>query len=247
MDRAILLGQAKRLFVWLVATPVVLVTVAIVYFGMPFHGTDASIAAVEENPDITVSQQGETYVLELANSDPEAGLVFYPGGRVHPDAYVGSLAPLVSDANMTVVIQKMPLNLAIFNRGRASRYVTDSMPWYVGGHSLGGVMACRYANSNPDSIDGIMLFASYCDRDLSGSGLAGLSVTGSEDTVLNRDQYEANLANLPSDATVEELLLNHTQFGSYRGQPGDQPSGLDYAVAHEQLANVTVPWIRSQG
>jgi hypothetical protein len=104
MDRAILLGQAKRLFVWLVAAAVVLVTVAIVYFGMPFHGTDASIAAVEENPDITVSQQGETYVLEPANSDPEAGLVFYPGGRVHPDAYVGSLAPLVSDANMTVVI-----------------------------------------------------------------------------------------------------------------------------------------------
>jgi hypothetical protein len=64
---------------------------------------------------------------------------------------------------------------------------------------------------------------------------------------LNRDQYEANLANLPSDATVEELPLNHTQFGSYRGQPGDQPSGLDYAVAHEQLTNVTVPWIRSQG
>ena len=115
----------------------------------------------------------------------------------------------------------------------------------MGGHSLGGAMACRYAAANPDAVAGLVLFASYCDRDISGTGLAALSVTGTADTVLDRDTYEASLANLPADATVRELPgLNHTQFGAYSGQPGDAPSGSSYDRAHARLANVTVPWFQ---
>ncbi|MFC6756504.1 alpha/beta fold hydrolase [Halomicroarcula sp. GCM10025894] len=118
--------------------------------------------------------------------------------------------------------------------------------WYVGGHSLGGAMACRYAAENPEAIEGVVLYASYCDRDISGTGLAAMSVTGSADTVLDSDSYEENRENLPSDATIRELPLNHTQFGSYRGQRGDKPSDRSYATAHDRLANVTVAWFRSQ-
>ncbi|MFC4541815.1 alpha/beta fold hydrolase [Halosolutus amylolyticus] len=256
MDRDRLRSQAKRLVVWLVALGIVVVAGAVFYLGTPYHGTDASIASVQENPDVTVTQRGGTYVLEptsddmatedgsTAGSDPAVGLVFYPGGRVHPDAYLTSLAPLASEADVTVVVPKMPLNLAVLDRGAASRYVSESSieTWYVGGHSLGGAMACRYAAANPASVDGVVLFASYCDRDVSGTDLDVLSVTGSADTVLDRDAYDANRGNLPADATVRELPLNHSQFGSYRGQPGDEPSGLDYDTAHDRLADVIVPW-----
>lgn len=238
--------QGKRLFVWLLALAVVAVAVGVAFFGTPFHGTDASIAATQDQPGVTVTQEGGTYVIEPATGEPEAGLVFYPGARVHPDAYVAALAPLARDANVTVVVPKMPLNVALLGQGAASRYV-DGGTWYVGGHSLGGVAACRYARANPDRVDGVVLYASYCDRDVSGTDLRALSVTGTADTVLDRGAYDANRENLPPGATVRELPLNHSQFGSYRGQFGDEPSGLSYDVAHRQLANVTVRWVRAGG
>jgi len=239
---------ARRAFIWLVAVGVLVAGVGVVYVGTPHRGTDAGIAAVEADPSVTVTEQDGTYTLEPAARESTAGLVFYPGARVHPDAYVGSLAPLASDANVTVVIPKLRLNLAVLDQGAATPYVSDSAveSWYVGGHSLGGAMACRYAARNPETVEGVVLYASYCDRDISGTGLTALSVTCSADTVLNGDTYGENRDNLPADATVRELPLNHTQFGSYRGQRGDGPSPVSYATAHKRLANVTVAWVRTQ-
>lgn len=254
MNGSRLRSQGKRLAVWLVAAGVVALAVALVYFGTPLRGTEAGIAAAEANPDVTITTAGETYILEPAGGNATAGLVFYPGGRVHPDAYVASLAPMAAQANVTVVVPKMPLNLAVLDGDAAARYVTpaDSAvdlnvdTWYVGGHSLGGVMACRYARGNPDRVDGVVLFASYCDRDISGTGLAALSVTGSADTVLDRGAYRGALENLPADATTRTLPLNHSQFGGYRGQPGDEPSTLSSAAAHRRLAEAVVPWLRAR-
>ena len=240
--------QAKRLTVWLVALLVVTATGGIVYFSAPLHGTDTAIADVESSPDVTVTQQDETYVLEPADSEPSAGLVFYPGGRVHPDAYLAALAPLAAEANVRVVVVKLPLNLAVLDQNAADQYVEgSSLDWYVGGHSLGGAMACRYARANPDAVEGLVLFASYCDRDISETGLAVVSVTGSADSVLDRSTYEDNRDNLPPNATVRELQgLNHSQFGHYRGQPDDEASPISYDRAHDRLGNVTVPWFRTQ-
>jgi len=236
----------RRATVWLVAIVVLAVAAGSVYFGTPYHGTDAGVASVEQNPHATVTEEGGTYTLEPADGNASAGLVFYPGARVHPDAYLASLGPLAGDANVTVVIPKMPLNLAVLDQGAASAHVTDRAvdSWYVGGHSLGGAMACRYAAENPGTVDGVVLYGAYCDRDISGTELEALSVTGSADTVVDSDTYEGNLDNLPEDATVRELPLNHTQFGDYRGQRGDEPSNVSYATAHERLANVTVQWFQ---
>ncbi|MFC7132961.1 MULTISPECIES: alpha/beta hydrolase [Salinibaculum] len=238
----------RRLGAWLVAAAVVAAAAGIVFVGTPFQGFADSVDAVESDPGVTVTQRGDTYVLEPASVKSATGIVFYPGARVHPDAYLATLAPLAREANVTVVVPKMPLNLAVFGQGTASRYVTDSDvdTWYVGGHSLGGAMACRYAHANPDTVEGLVLFGSYCDRDISGTDLAVLSVTGSADTVLNRDRYEEGLGYLPADATVREFPINHTQFGSYSGQPGDSPSAVSYDAAHEQLADVTLAWLRGQ-
>lgn len=240
--------QAKRAFVWLFVAALLVVAGGLIYFGTPLHGTQAGLDGVANDPAIALDQADGGYVLQPATGDSDVGLVFYPGGRVHPDAYVASLAPLVREANATVVIPKLPLNLAVLDQGAAGPLVGQYAPekWVVGGHSLGGVMACRFAASNPDRVAGVMLFASYCDRDVSDAGMAALSVTGAADTVLSRGQYRANLDKLPADAVVRELPgLNHTQFGDYRGQAGDAPSGTPYDVAHRRLANVTVPWLET--
>jgi len=101
---------------------------------------------------------------------------------------VSALAPLAAEADVTVVIPRLPLNLAVVDYGAAqtplwehrASAVIDGHPsidrWYVGGHSLGGAMACRYARDAPDAVEGVLLYGAYCDRDISGSGLAALSV-----------------------------------------------------------------------
>lgn len=251
--------QGKRLTGWLVVFVVVVLTVAIVFLGTPFEAPSDGLDRVEASENVTLTETDGGYVLEPTQAAPEAGLVFYPGARVAPNAYVESLAPVAAHANVTVVIPRVPLNLAIVDYGIArtgirpdaataemeSRSTIDR--WYVGGHSLGGAMACRYADVETDRVEGLVLYGSYCDRDISGSGLSVLVVAGEGDTVMNWEAYEAGLDLLPADATVVELAgLNHTQFGHYTGQSGDTPTGTSYAAAHVRLNNVTVPWFHNE-
>lgn len=257
MDWARVHRQGKRLAGWTVVIVVVVLAVMVAYFGTPYEGSAESIDTVETDSNVTVEETQRGYVLEPADTQPEAGVVFYPGGRVAPNAYVNSLAALVREANVTVVIPQMPLNLAVVDYGVAQTPVDehaatevmnrhDSIDrWYVGGHSLGGSMSCRYARDNPQQVEGLMLYASYCDKDISGTDLAVVNVGGSEDTVINWDAFAANRENLPDDAEIEVVTgLNHTQFGSYTGQ--DDPSGTSFAEAHARLNAVVVPWLLAE-
>ncbi|WP_253737882.1 alpha/beta hydrolase [Halohasta salina] len=256
MDRSTVGRHAKRLVVWIVVALLVVVALAVIYAGTPYHGTPESIAAAEDDPRVSVDRSSGGYVLQPADRQPEAAVVFYPGGRVHPDAYVGSLAPLAREANVTVVIPRMPLNLAVVDYGLAEAGVADHAAdramadrpeiseWYVGGHSLGGAMACRYVATGAE-VEGVLLYASYCDIDLSDRDIAAVSVTGDADGVLDREADDRNRGNLPPSTRVAELAgVNHTQFGTYRGH--DEPSGTSYETAHSRLNGVVVPWLRSQ-
>lgn len=247
--------QGRRLVVWIVVALIVIAALAVGYLGTPYHGSPESIAAVEDDEQVTVDRTADGYVLQPADTTPAAGIVFYPGGRVDPDAYVGSLAALSREANVTVVVPPMTLNLAVVDYGLAANglgsHAADSAmadrpaidDWYVGGHSLGGAMACRYAAAN--EVDGLLLYASYCDRDISERDLAVVSVTGDADGVIDRNAYERNRENLPPSTRVAELDgVNHTQFGTYRGQ--DEPSGTSYETAHRRLNGVVVPWLQNK-
>ena len=256
MDRSTRRRHAKRLFVWFGVALLVVVALTVAVLATPYHGTQESIAAVSDDPDVTIDRVDGSYVLQPADTAPTAGVVFYPGGRVDPDAYVGSLAPLAREANVTVVVPAMPLHLAVVDYGlaeigvggHAANTAMASQPgvdeWYVGGHSLGGAMACRYAAAD-DEVEGLLLYASYCDVDIADGDLAVVSVTGSADEVLDRQAYARSRENLPASARVAELAgINHTQFGSYRGQ--DAPSGTSYETAHSRLNGVVVPWLRNE-
>ena len=251
--------QGKRLFVWLLVAVLVLLALSLVFFLTPFEGPETAADHLDTDDDIAVEAVDGGYAIQPAQHDSEAGLVFYPGARVAPNAYLDSLAPLAREANVTVVIPEMPLNLAIVDYGVARTPLgedaattaiaanPDIEQWYVGGHSLGGAMACRYAGANTERIDGLLLYGSYCDRDIADSGLAVLSIAGSGDTVIDWEAYNRGLERLPADATVVELDgLNHSHFGSYTGQRGDAPTGTSYESAHQQINEDAVPWFRNE-
>jgi len=242
------MGQWKRGAVVVLAILLIAAGGVGVYLSIPQRGPTSSVQSVEDDPRISVASEDGVHVLSPAETNSTTGFVFYPGARVAPDAYYRTLAPLVTRANVTVFVPTMPLNVALLDAGAADSIRADHPEvrrWAVGGHSLGGVAACRYADSHPGEVRGLVLFASYCNEDVSDQSLAVLSVTGSADTVLDRGNYRASRTRLPPNATTREIQgMNHTQSGSYRGQRGDSAATLSYDEAHDRLADVLVPWAR---
>jgi hypothetical protein len=170
--------------------------------------------------DVTVKAIDENTMI-FSVPDAKAGFIFYPGGKVEHSAYI-ALAEACAQRGILFVIVEMPFDLAVFNVNGADgiREKFDRIEsWYIGGHSLGGSMSCSYVAKN-DGFDGVILLGSYSTEDI--RSLRVLSIYGSCDGVLNREKYEENKSNLPSD--FEELVIdggNHAYFGVYGEQKGD--------------------------
>lgn len=204
----------------------------------PMSATAASLAAVADDDRVDVSSTPDTVVMRpAATSASGQGLVFVAGARVDPQAYEQVFAGLVA-TGVTVVIERPVLGFGILDPRPLSTF-TDLAPevdvWAVGGHSLGGVRACRYA-ADDASVDALVLFGSYCaTTDLSGDDdLAVLSLGGSRDGLSTPEKIARYRDMLPAGATVVELDgTNHAQFGSYGEQPGDGEATVSDREAHE--------------
>lgn len=182
---------------------------------------------VVEDPRISVGESDTALLLQPAETGPgAAGLVFYPGAKVEPEAYAARLSDLVTEHGVTVAIVKPALNLALLDR-RDLQAFTGSTPeietWLVGGHSLGGVRACQVASE----ADGLLLFATYCANDLSDTALPVLSLAGSEDELSTPQDIAEHRGQLPDAATMIEIdRANHASFGDYGRQRGDGTAAL---------------------
>ena len=209
-----------------------------VYVNIYYHAEPAAVQAMATDSAVSVYELRDG-VTVFAPEEPSLGLIFYPGGKVEHTAY----APLLracAERGVLCVLIRMPFNLAVFHINGASG-IPEQFPdvghWYLGGHSLGGAMAASYAADHADKLDGLVLLAAYSTRDLTGSGLAVLSVYGSEDGVLDMEKYEQYRSNLPAGAS--EVVIDggcHAGFGCYGAQDGD---GTPTISSDEQI-NKTV-------
>jgi hypothetical protein len=176
---------------------------------------------------------------------PATGFIFYPGGRVLPDAYAPAMRE-IAEAGYLVVVPSMPLNLAVFSPFAASD-VINAFPqietWVIGGHSLGGSMAATYAAANPDVIDGIVLWASYpqASDSLAADEIAAAAVYGTRDGLLPVETVESSRAYLPDDAVFVAIEGgNHAQFGSYGEQSGDNDAAISREAQQTMAINATL-------
>lgn len=160
--------------------------------------------------------------------DPgDTGIIFYPGGKVEYTAY----APLMQDfakEGYFCALVKMPFNLALLDTN-AAKDVKEAHPeithWIIGGHSLGGVCAAKYAALS--DFDGLFLLAAYTTADMAGKDIDVVSIYGDRDGVLDMEEYESCKSNLPPQ--TKEFVIeggNHSQFGSYGLQEGDRKASI---------------------
>lgn len=190
--------------------------------------TDSEVR-VESDPWLTFHPQVQ---------NEEVGLILYPGGRVDPRAYA-PLAREVAAGGFLSVIVPMPLNLAVLDWDAADEVMQahpEISAWVIGGHSLGGAMAARYAHRRAEQIAGLLLLAAYpaSSDDLSGAELAVTSIYGTRDGLATPGVIVDSRDLLPADAQWIPIEGgNHAQFGWYGQQSGDNPP----TIAHrEQLA-----------
>jgi dienelactone hydrolase len=162
---------------------------------------------------------------------PDTALIFYPGGKVEPEAYAPLCSKIAAQGYM-VVIAPMPLNLAVLSPNKAEE-VINAYPniknWAIGGHSLGGVMAASFAKKHPEEVKALAFLASYPQYkdDLSSSGLKVLSLWGSEDGLADISKIKGAEKLLPDSSVFKEIPGgNHAQFGSYGFQKGDKEAKI---------------------
>ncbi len=189
--------------------------------------SDAAVRVVESDSCIAVG-----------NSTAEYGIVFYPGGKVAPEAYV-TFAAKLAQRGVFCVIPKMPFNLAVFNINAADSIIEanpDVVHWWIGGHSLGGAMAASYAAANVPKIEGVALLGAYASDDLTALGLKVEVVYGSNDGVVNHEKLAATIARLPAESVLQIDGGNHAGFGDYGAQSGDNEAAISADEQQEQAA-----------
>lgn len=176
-------------------------------------------------------------------------VIFYPGALVAPASY-SIWAKRLAASGTSVYIVRFPLNLAVLSDNKADRVLKETSGRVViGGHSLGGVMAARYAKTHrTHRLAGVFFLASYADQkgQLTKRNLPVLSVTASRDRVLNQAAYRKAKANLPQATQFVELVGNHAGFGSYGSQRGDGRSPVTNQTQQRAVAQTLRQWLKAQ-
>ena len=231
----------------LIAGIVVLVALALGTIGYtwlndladPMPETEASLRS-----DALVTVSSDPWLTFSPHEPASTGLVFYPGGRVPPEAYAPALYA-IAEAGYTVVAPSMPFGLAVLTPDVATD-VFAAHPeidrWVVGGHSLGGAMAAQYAAGH-DAVDGLVLWGAYppAGVTLADSTIAVTSVYATEDGLSDTAEIDASRSQLPADADFVEIEGgNHAGFGWYGDQAGDGTASISREEQQSQMVAATI-------
>ena len=232
----------KRVIRILIGAAVVaaLIFVCILFVNDYYKAYSTAQKAILGNAKVAVTKEDNYYYFALKEDAVSTddidmpglgkGIIFYPGGKVDETAYAPMLLEF-AELGYDVYLVKMPAKLAIFGMNRADEIIQgnpDTEEWIMAGHSLGGAMAASYSAKHDDKIDGLLLLAAYSMEDLTEKDIFVYSFYGSEDGVLNMENYEKYRDNLPKD-TLESVIDggNHAYFGFYGEQEGDGSATID--------------------
>ena len=213
-----------------------------------YQATTDAVEALQSDESVTITETDDAITFAPNGEDPEEGIIFYPGGKVEAEAYAPLLRSL-AEADLLVVIAKMPFHLAVFDADAAEAIMAQENEvedWYLAGHSLGGVMASSFAADQSAEVAGLIFLASYPSGNLTDAPFPVLSIYGSEDEVLNRESYDEAQGKLPDDYT--EIVLaggNHGQFGDYGPQSGDGTATISTVQQQKQTVEAITAFIEN--
>jgi dienelactone hydrolase len=226
------------------------VALGLLVYLRPLSADQIALDALDDGNGVTVDVSRSSIRLTPTDDPRATGLAFYPGAKVDPQAYAHVLRP-IAEAGFPVVIFKQPYNLAILDSNAADAAIGDPDDtidrWAVGGHSLGGAMASRYAERDRNELGGLLLHAAYPVGDMSErTGLAVMSISGTNDglaTPADIDEHEPDLPASTEYVQIEGGI--HSFFGDYGLQNGDGQPGTTRADAQRQIADASIGFMET--
>ncbi|MCF8009123.1 MAG: alpha/beta hydrolase [Halanaerobiales bacterium] len=194
--------------------------------------------------------ESDIYYFFKAENNYDTAFIFYQGGRVEELSYA-PICEKLRKKGYSVFLVKMPFNLAVFDLDRAKmildEYKDDIRNWYLIGHSLGGSMAASYLNDvNDKKLKGLILLASYPAEsvDLSNKDFEVLSITASQDEILDQKKYNTTKDNLPFNTVYKQIEGgNHAGFGNYGVQSGDGKIKIKKEEQWDYTVNLIIDFI----
>lgn len=207
---------------------------------------DEAIQAVEKAED-------KGNFLYFAGDEAKPLVIFYPGALVDAESY-SVWASGVAAQGYAVAIVKMPFDLAVLGGNRAANVLDEvaQTTYVIGGHSLGGVMASRFAANEGDGYEqtlaGVFFFASYPDEkgSLAKSDLPVLSLIGSQDQIVNHENWQSAKTYLPETTLYQEIDLGtHAGFGTYGEQRGEEQTSLTNEEQQQIIVDKMTAWLSS--
>lgn len=176
--------------------------------------------------------------------------ILYPGGLVRPQAYVWlgvALAPL----GVRTVIPIFPFDLAVTDPERAAKLLplAEGRPVFVGGHSLGGAMAARFALKYTADLQGLILLGAYSagSDDLSTLSLPTLVLAAQNDGLATLADVRAGADRLPAGTRLTVIRgAVHSFFGRYGPQRGDGMPTVSRPEAERQIVQAIRQFLASR-
>jgi hypothetical protein len=211
----------------------------------PYPGDAKAVQALVSTTQVQVQKTPYGWdFIPVSTNKPTAGFIFYPGGLVRPEAYA-PLMQRIAKAGYLVALLEVRFNLAVTEQGKARQPIAahPGLAWSVGGHSLGGVVAANFADSNPQ-IKSTVLWAGYPQNDFSAKTLPTLALFAELDGVLTEKQRQENLKKMPKNTQISILPgLSHSSFGSYGLQKGDNPPTQSPEAGWQSITSNTLSFL----
>ena len=237
----------KRILLVLLVAIVALIIGFIVWANNALQPMPEALAALQSDANVQVSETNGWYVFTPTAAKPTTGLIFYPGGKVDARAYAPQMHAIAAEGYLTV-ITPMPLYLAIFGINKADDVVKaypDIQHWGIAGHSLGGSMAAQYISSST-KVKGLAFWASYPAVDLSKADIKAVSIYGTSDGVAKQESVLGGEKLLPANTPFVAIQGgDHSGFGWYGMQPGDNPATISREDQNAQTVKATVDMLAS--
>lgn len=227
----------KVVLLWLIAGIVIAAAAGLIFIRVRTYEAMPEAKNLLDESHIAVEEDW----IKVGADTNRGNIVLYQGALVEPEAYL-PLADQLSEKGYRVFIPYMPLNLSILRFSKVEDIMEmyeDEGDWWLGGHSLGGTSASIYASDEYEKIDGLFFLASYPNdgSDFSDLELPVLSITGTQDHILNHDSYDSASSNLPVSAEFYQIEGgNHSNFGYYGFQNGDGESLISREEQHDIVA-----------
>ena len=176
-------------------------------------------------------------------------LVFYPGALVQAKAYL-PLCREIAKNNIKVYLIKMPWRQATigYNIPKELNILSETSKTYIlAGHSQGGKMAAQFVYENPSLIDKLILIGTTHPREISlaNSKIPILKIYGSKDGIADEESILKNKSKLPEHSQFVNIEGgNHSQFGYYGFQLGDNCADIDRKQQHSETLKSIMEFIR---